>query len=392
MLITAGRRLVRWDIRSEEDSPTRLDPRPESIEADRVLSVPRRDACVVAAAASIVRLMCGEPFEEALRIVATSVATAISPDGRRLINQESDGTISAWQLDCGGDVRRANAGAAVTSLAAAKGKPWLAAGREDGSLHVFETRSWTGRDVLQLPGAIKGLEVSRDGRWCAVATSALFAVINTKTWKEEARYAYPGELHAVRFAPDQRFLLAVGNEGVHGYSAPGWQKKFEIADNTHVERVAFDDTGARIAVLTQRSGGGHDNGIHFVRVADVVSGNVLGWRYGSGSSNITRESMLRLITERHTTETGGDTVLVAASEGWTPLPLSRPTSSRARIAAGWRRSPTIGCSCRVRGVTCPSAAGISRARLPVCFSSPSGAAMVGQRRQRWLPAAMAVER
>jgi WD40 repeat protein len=268
--------------------------------------------------------MCGEPFAEVLRIFATSVATAISPDGRRLINQESDGTISAWQLDGGGDMRRVNAGAAITSLAVPKRESWLAAGREDGSLEVFDTRTWTGREVLRLPGAIEGLEVSTDGRWCAVATSSLFSVIDTKTWKEEVRYAYPGKLSAVRFAPDQRFLLAVGNEGVHGYSAPGWQKKFEIADDTRVERVAFDDTGARIAVLTRRSGGGHDNGIHFTRVADVASGNVLGWRYGSGNSNITRESMLRLITERHTTETGGDTVLVTASEAWTPLPLEPP--------------------------------------------------------------------
>jgi WD40 repeat protein len=322
--VTAAGRVLRWDIRSDEGSPTQLEARTESIAADSVLSVPGRNSCLVAAASSMVRLVCGEPFAETLRISATSVAVALSPDGRLVVNQEADGTIAAWQLDGGGDTRRVAVGAAVRSVAAAKDQTWLAAGRKDGSLEVFDTRTWRGREVLRVPGPIEGLEVSADGRWCVVVTSSLFKVLDAETWKELKSEPYPGTLDAVRFAPDGRFLVAIGDKGVLVYGVSEWQKKFEVADDANIVHVAFDGKGSRIAVLTNRSGGGHDSGIHFARVTDLGSGKLLGWEYRTGGSNITHETMLRLIAERHTSQTGGDMALLAESKAWTPLPIRAP--------------------------------------------------------------------
>ena len=262
-------------------------------------------------------------------------------------------------------MRRAHTGAAVTSLAAPKGDPSLAAGPRMVA-RGFRDRSWTGREVLRLPGAIQGLEVSTDGRWCAVATSPCSRSSTRSPGRK--RCGTPirrAPCRADRASP--AFSTGCRERRRPRVQRAGLAGKVEIADDTRVERVANDDTEARIAVLTRRSGGGHDDGSFRPR-GRRRSGNLLGWRYGSGNRDITHGSMLRLITERHRCETGGHGV-VAASKAWTPLSIE-PAEEFASADRRWvakivdNRLPLSR-----PGVTCPSAAD-QQSKISVVFSSP----------------------
>ncbi len=322
--ITGGNELVRWGIVSDEEGATRLQQQARlAINARTVLPVSwHGDSCFVAAASTAVSLLCGEELREVLRVPVSSVAATISPDGNQLINDEIDGSIAAWPLDGGVDVRRISVGAAVRSIALAKNQSWLAAGTDDGAVVIFDTQTWKPRERLHVPGAVTMLGVSNNGRWLFVSTAGMVGVFDVQTWKEIKNEKYPGVLGAVGFAMEDRLLIAVGDKSIVGLNTVDWDVKFEIAYDGAIDHIAIDPSGSKLAMITAYSGG-HDSGVHLARVVDLGSGKPLGWEYTSGGGSFSNSRMQQLIAGHRSTAVGGDAALVAQSASWPSFPLRK---------------------------------------------------------------------
>jgi WD40 repeat protein len=332
--VTAGAELVRWGIVAEGDSPVQLQPQAQlAIKAHTLRPVQWRDrTCLVAAASSAIHLICGEHLTEVLRIPTPSAAAAVSLDGQRLINEQVDGTLAAWQLDGGLEVRRIAVGAAVRSIALALDRSWLAAGSDDGSVTIFDTGTWQQRKRLHVPAAVKKVTRSADGRWLLIHTDAAFHVFDTTTWQKLTAKNYPGTLTSVAFTPEQRLLLVIGNHSVMGFSPGDWREQFELVHDGSIERVAIDATASRIAIATHYAGG-HDSGVQLATVTDLASDKRLAWAYTSGSGSFSHDRMLELIAAHHSSATGGDPTLLAQAESWPSIPVRNPYSPKATTAA-----------------------------------------------------------
>ncbi len=324
--VTAGAELVRWSILAEDNGSVQLQQQARlAVHAHTVLPVQWRDrTCLVAATSSAIHLVCGEQLTEVLRIPTSSVAAAASLDARRLVNEEAGGTIAAWPLNGGLDVHRIAVGTAVRSIVLALDQSWLAAGGDDGSVTLFDTRTWKPRQRLHVPAAVKKVTRSADGRWLVVNTSGSLHVFDTATWQELKTGNYGGTLTAVAFTPEQRLLIAVGDHSVMGFSPIDWHQTFELAYDGSIERVAIDANASRIATSV-RYAGGHDSGVHLVRVIDLASSEQLAWKYSAdGGSSFSQQRMLELIAEHHTSASGGDSALLAQSESWPSVPVRMP--------------------------------------------------------------------
>jgi WD40 repeat protein len=270
--VTAGAELVRWEIVAEDDSPVQLQPQTQlAIKAHTVRPVQWRDrTCLVAATSSALHLICGEQLTEMLRIPTPSAAVAVSLDGQRLVNEQPDGTVAAWQLDGGLEVQRIAVGAAVRSIVLALDRSWLAAGSDDGSVTVFDTTTWQQQRRLHVPEGVKKIARSADGRWLLVATSASFQVFDTATWQKLTAETYRGTLASVAFTPEQRLLIAIGDHSVTGFRPSDWHKQFELDHDGSIERVAIDATASKAAITTHYAGG-HDSGVRRRRRAARAS-------------------------------------------------------------------------------------------------------------------------
>jgi WD40 repeat protein len=332
--VTAGAELVRWEIVAEDNSPVQLQPQAQlAIKAHTVRPVQWRDrTCLVAATSSAIHLICGEQLTEVLRIPTPSAAAAVSLDGQRLVNEQVDGMLAAWQLDGGLEVQRIAVGAAVRSTVLALDRSWLAAGSDDGSVTVFDTATWQQRKKFQVPEAVKKVARSADGRWLLVNTSASFHVFDTATWQKLTTKDYGGTLTSVAFAPDQRLLIAIGDHSVMGFSPGDWHNEFEVDHDGSIERVAIDAAASRIATRTHYAGG-HDSGVQLARVIDLASGKRLAWAYTSGGGSFSEQRMEQLIAEHRSTASGGDAALLAQAESWPSIPVRTPYSPKAATTA-----------------------------------------------------------
>ena len=332
--VTAGAELVRWRIVAEDESPVQLQPQAQlAIKAHTLRPVQWRDrTCFIAATSSAIHLICGERLTEVLRIPTPSATAAVSLDGQRLVDEQVDGILAAWQLDGGLEVQRIAVGAAVRSIVLALDRSWLAAGSDDGSVTVFDTQTWQQRQRLHVPAAVKKVERSADGRWLLVNTDASFHVFDTATWQQRTAENYRGTLTSVAFSPDQRLLIAIGDHSVVGFSASDWRKQFELVHDGSIERVAIDATASRIAITTHYAGG-HDSGVQLARVTDRASGKRLAWAYTSGGGSFSEQRMQELIAKHRSTASGGNAALLAQAESWPSIPVRIPYSPTAKTAA-----------------------------------------------------------
>jgi len=292
----------------------------------------RGRTCFVAATSSAVHLICGEQLAEVLRIPTPSSAATVSLDGQRVINDQVNGTLAAWQLDGGLEVQRIVVGGAVRSIALALDRSWLAAGSDDGAVTVFDTATGQQRHRLQVPQAITKLTRSADGRLLLVSTAASFHVFDTTTWQALTAQNYRGTLAYVALTPDQRLLIAIGDHSVMGFSPSDWRKQFEVDHDGSIDRVAIDAAASRLATTTQYAGG-HDSGVQLARVIDLASGKQLAWAYTSGGGSFSKQRMQQLIAEHRSTPTGGDAALLAQAESWSSIPVSLPSSPKVTTTA-----------------------------------------------------------
>ena len=91
---------------------------------------------------------------------------------------------------------------------------------------------------------VDAVPAERFAQWVA-ATRTTGPVLDAQTWKRLKSEPYPGTLGAVRFAPNGRVLVAVGDKGVLVYEVSSWQKKFEVADDAgRTKKLSLLDAAA----------------------------------------------------------------------------------------------------------------------------------------------------
>jgi WD40 repeat protein len=330
-LIAAGRRLQAWNIiLSGDGGAARLEAAASKpIDAHTVLPVSWRDrSCFAAAAPDAIHLLCGEKLDdEVLRVPVSSVAAAISPDGRWLFNEQNDGMLAASPLDAGLDTARIRLGAPIRSMASADQRGWLAAGMDNGEVAIVGLDSWTERKRLRLPAPAVPVDkviASADGRWLAVAQGTSLHVFDAGTWREVASRTYEQVVAGAAFVTGDR-LVAVTGTTVVVWQPDGWRERLQLGNDWEIEAVRVSPDGRRLATTTRRSTTGHDSGAHLTRVFDLASGAETGWEYTSGGGNISQQFVEDEAARRKRALAGGDTASVReAASSWPALELNEP--------------------------------------------------------------------
>lgn len=370
--VTGGQELVRWRIVASDDGATRLQQQARStFNAHTLLPVTwHGQTCFVAAASTAVSLLCGADFTEVLRVPVSSTAATLSPDGKRLINRETDGSLAAWPLDGDTDVRRIPLGAATSAMILASDDSWLAIAMQDGSIVVLDTQTWKPRETLHLPDAVAGLVLSADGRRLAANTQTTLSVFDTETWKSLHTRNYAGTQGAMGFVAQDRLLIAAVGRSVIGLDTADWSRRFAIAHDGALERIAIGPGAARLQLVTAY-GGGHDTGVHLTRVIDLASARLLAWKYTSGGGSFSNLRMEQLIASHRSTATGGDAKLVADSTTWQAISTKRPEDLRVpRDAPRWRITGGDDGVVRLWPLLAKDLAAEACARLQDSFTSP----------------------
>jgi WD40 repeat protein len=274
-LITASRGLQAWRIALTDGGALRLEPgafRP--IEAHTVLPVSWHDrSCFAAAASDAVHLLCsGKLDDEVLRIPMSSAAVALSPDGRRLFNEQTDGVLAAWPLEAGPDARRIGLGAPIRAMASSDQRGWLAAGIDNGGVAIVGLDSWKEQRRLRLaPGTpVRQLIASADGRWLAAVQGTSLHVFDTGSWREVASRTYDQDVASAAFIAGD-LLVAVTGTNVVVLQPGDWRERLRLGHDRKIAAVRLSPDGRQLATTTELREG-HQI-VYPTRVFDVTNGN-----------------------------------------------------------------------------------------------------------------------
>ncbi|MGH7325548.1 MAG: TIR domain-containing protein [Candidatus Rokuibacteriota bacterium] len=324
----SGHKLQSWRIVSDGGA-LRLEAGASTpIGAHTLLAVSwRNSACLGAATRAAVRVLCGEPLSEVLRVPVSSAAVASSPDGGWLVNEQMDGILAAWELQSGLDAFPVRVGAPVRSLTSADRGGWLAAGTDSGEVVVvgLDTRKELSR--LRLPAPVGTVNASAGGQWLAVAAGASLHVFDARNWREAVSRTYGHAVAWAGFDAADRWLVIATDTAIVLLRTRDWRERVRLEYDGELEALRFSPDASKLAAVT-RWRPGHDEGVHLTRVLDLASGKEIGWEYVSGNSNLSAAFMKDEAGRKKRTLVGGDTVSVRASaSSWQTLELREPDAS-----------------------------------------------------------------
>jgi len=238
----------------------------------------------------------GEHEERLLRVLTgrrgSTVSVALSPDGRRVVTGDLDGTVRVWDMNSGQELVRFEGHTnseghpkwVLDAIFSADGHQVMSASA-DNTARVWEVSSGTESVRLEL-SAVLGLDAafSPDGRMMAVASIVamappdhmVVAVLEMASGREIARLRGHTELVlGIAFSPDGQWVGTASQDGtVRVWEAhSGRQVACLCGHQGCVRGVAFSPDGQRVV------SGGDDN---TVRVWGVLAGEELARLEGHG--------------------------------------------------------------------------------------------------------------
>ncbi|WPB73801.1 toll/interleukin-1 receptor domain-containing protein [Archangium violaceum] len=318
--VSAGMTLQVWQLLTGTEGGVSLKQGAERpIQASGVLARPDRN-CLVAPANNGVHVLCGTELEERLLIPVSSSAIAVSPDGRRLVNEQTDGVVASWPLTFGADRVRLELGSSVTAMAGPE-QGWLAVGTVDGSVVILDTQGWRERIRLRMPAPVRSATISGDGRQLVIGAGAAVHLFDTATWRQTASTGVDEDVIAVAFARDSS-LLVVTKRAVAQLDPADGRERFRAHYEGEIESLRASQDGTRIAVAARGSTRGHNWGPVWTRIWDLTRHAELAWRYddpsGQGLNPPAGGSL------ENGTRVWGDSAILAQVESWPALPLEEP--------------------------------------------------------------------
>ena len=335
--LLASPMLQAWWIRPVNASEVRLEAAvSKPIEAHTVLPVSMADRdCFAAAEEHAVHLLCDQSLREILRFPLSSVAAAVSPNGRSLFNEQSDGIVAAWPLDAGPDVARIPLGGPVRSMTIAGQDGWLAAGMDSGEIAIVDVDSRKESRRLRLAAApVDKVVASSDGRWLAVVQGPSLHVFDTGTWREVASATYEADITTAAFDRGDHWLVVVTGTNVVVWQPSGWRERRRFAHDGRIDAVRVSPDGRQLATTT-RWPAGHDSGVHLAQVFDLANGNEIGWEYTSGGGNISVKAMQDEAARRQRALAGGSTASVREAVSSWPVLKFEEASERVSADGAW---------------------------------------------------------
>src|SRR5262249_44787394 len=131
------------------------------------------------------------------------VAAAISPDGKFLAYAaRGDKSARVWNIDTGRQIlelKHDSAGAAVAFSADGKR---LGTGSYDGTARVWELPSGNELERVSHDGGAEVVAFTKDGRFAAGGMDGSVSVSETRRADRPAFFALPGDVRSVAFSPD----------------------------------------------------------------------------------------------------------------------------------------------------------------------------------------------
>lgn len=175
-------------------------------------------------------------------------ALAFSPDNRRLVSAQADGTLRLWNVESGRELRRVAEPAAVIALVWTAGSGCLGLDRK-GCVRRWNAELEDGQAIHQLAvGPVDGAVFSSDGRWVALATETQL-VLHSLAPFAEPKIFDEKNVHAMAFSPDGTRLAyaSILKTRPQVRVIPGGEPIEPLAESPpHLTSVAFTGDGRRL--------------------------------------------------------------------------------------------------------------------------------------------------
>jgi WD40 repeat protein len=314
-----------WNISADAGGEIKIERASRGRGAsDQIHAVPNGDdQCFVAGGRNTaVYLLCGDPLQEALRVTVSTGGIAVSPDGHWLAVR-SGRALALWPLDRGGSVARIALGSRVKAIVIGGGQDWLAAGAEDGSVAIIDTRTWQKKKNLKVSSSVADMRVSSDARWLIVCTNAAVHVIDAITGLEIAKNAY--ENGASWAAPDleKRWLVVMSGTRMSVLDSRNWREQVHADHDGPIDAIRITTDGKSLATVTAAQ---FTRGIGLIRptktrVWRLTDGKEIAWEYDE-KGDLARNSRYHLPNDekfRKVPRVWGQANLIPQTNTWEPL-------------------------------------------------------------------------
>jgi len=181
---------------------------------------------------------------------------AFAPNGEQLASVGLDGRLVVWDAPSGAARETLEDSIrGIANFAVVHGAAFIAVGKDDGSVRVWEVQGWQSLRLDAGKGSITALALHPEGLWLATGSrDGQITLWETATWETVAQVNTDAAVNTLAFSPDGR-VLAAGGETLTLWDTETMQPKALEGHLSAVLSLAFSPDGRVLA------SGSRDNSI-----------------------------------------------------------------------------------------------------------------------------------
>jgi hypothetical protein len=180
-------------------------------------------------------------------------ATAIFPNGKRMVSASNDATARLWDLDTGECLHTfAGHDGAVRAIAVSRDAKWIATASDDSTARIWDVA--TGDQLFQFEGharTVRGVEFLPDGKLLSVGGEGKLRLWNIENEQQLWESAAEDTGTCMAVTPDGRRAVYGGRDGVaHGWDLVSRKKLADYGEacGCNVTTVAISPDGQTVYV------------------------------------------------------------------------------------------------------------------------------------------------